>query len=359
MRTALRQKALFTISLFLALQGLNCKSWGRFWEVDKKDESNYTIAGTVSGLTGTGLVLQNNGADSLGITADGSFTFSTTIADGSTYNVTVLTQPSSPNQICSVTNAAGTIAGANVTNVLVNCVNSYTIGGTVSGLAGSGLVLQNNAGDDLSVTGTNFTFATTLLNGAAYNVTVLTQPSSPYQICSLANAAGTVAGTDVTNIVVNCVNSYTIGGTVSGLSGTLVLQNNGGDDLSVTGTSFTFATRIANGEAYNVTVKDNPTGQICHINNNAGAVAGGNVTNVAVTCSSSDFTWVQDAYLKAANAEASDVFGSSVAISGSTIVVGAYLEDSNQTTITNNDGSASGVNGATDSGAAYVFRLTP
>jgi hypothetical protein len=93
MTTALRQKACFTISLFLALQGLNCKSWGRFWEWEKKDDqtATYTIAGTVSGLTGTGLVLQNNGTDSLSITADGSFTFSTPIADGSTYNVTVLT----------------------------------------------------------------------------------------------------------------------------------------------------------------------------------------------------------------------------------------------------------------------------
>jgi hypothetical protein len=160
----------------------------------------------------------------------------------------------------------------------------------------------------------------------------------------------------VTNVVVNCVNSYTIGGTVSGLSGTLVLQNNGADDLSVTGTSFTFATRIADGEAYDVTVKDNPTGQICRIDNNAGAVAGGNVTNVAVTCSGSDFTWVQDAYLKASNAEANDYFGQSVAISGSTIVVGANWEDSNQTTITNDDGSASSDNSASNSGAVYVFK---
>jgi hypothetical protein len=153
--------------------------------------------------------------------------------------------------------------------------------------------------------------------------------------------------------------SYTIGGTVSGLSGTLVLQNNGADDLSLTNNgSFTFATRIADGEAYDVSVKNNPTGQFCRIDNNAGAVAGGNVTNVAVTCSSSDFTWVQDAYLKASNAGASDQFGWAVAISGSTIVVGAPLEDSNQTTITNNDGQPGHPDNdsATDSGAVYVFK---
>jgi hypothetical protein len=320
--------------------------------------NSYTIGGTVSGLAGTGLVLQNNGGNNLTITANGSFTFTTTLLNGANYNVTVLTQPSSPHQLCSVTNASGTVPGANVTNVMVNCVNSYTIGGTVSGLAGTGLVLQNNGGNNLSITSNgSFTFTTTLLNGASYNVTVLTQPSSPNQLCSLANASGTVPGANVTNVVVNCVNSYTIGGTVSGLSGTLVLQNNGADDLSLTASgSFTFATRIADGEAYNVTVKDNPTGQICRIDNNAGAVAGGNVINVAVTCSSSDFTWIQDAYLKASNAEANDQFGWSVAISGSTIVVAAREEDSNQTTITNTDGSASTDNTATDAGAVYVFK---
>jgi hypothetical protein len=173
----------------------------------------------------------------------------------------------------------------------------------------------------------------------------------------VTNATGTVSGANVTNVAVNCVNSYTIGGSVSGLSGTLVLQNNGADDLSVTGGSFTFATRIADGEAYDVTVKDNPTGQICRIDNDAGAVAGGNVTNVAVTCSSSDFTWIQDAYLKASNAGAGDEFGQSVAISGSTIVVGARYEDSNQTTITNDDASASADNSASNSGAVYIFKL--
>ena len=45
--------------------------------------------------------------------------------------------------------------------------------------------------------------------------------------------------------------SYSVGGTVSGLSGTVVLQDNGGDDLSVSGNgSFTFATPVAGGGAY-------------------------------------------------------------------------------------------------------------
>ena len=64
--------------------------------------------------------------------------------------------------------------------------------------------------------------------------------------------------------------------------------------------------------------------------------------------------WTQQAYLKAPNAGAGDYFGYSVAVSGDTVVVGAYGEDSNQTTITNGT-TASADNSASYAGAAYVF----
>jgi hypothetical protein len=59
-------------------------------------------------------------------------------------------------------------------------------------------------------------------------------------------------------------------------------------------------------------------------------------------------TWNQQAYLKASNAETLDLFGFSVALSDNTLVVGAYGEDSSAT------GGESG-NSATNAGAAYVF----
>jgi hypothetical protein len=65
-------------------------------------------------------------------------------------------------------------------------------------------------------------------------------------------------------------------------------------------------------------------------------------------------TWAQQAYLKAANAQEDDVFGFAVAISGDTLVVGSFGEDSSQTTITNGS-NASADNSAGNSGAAYVF----
>ena len=68
-------------------------------------------------------------------------------------------------------------------------------------------------------------------------------------------------------------------------------------------------------------------------------------------------TWVQEAYIKASNGEGGDLFGSNVDIHGDTIVVGNYLDDSSQTTITNGTGSSSD-NNAAESGAVYVYRRT-
>ncbi len=65
-------------------------------------------------------------------------------------------------------------------------------------------------------------------------------------------------------------------------------------------------------------------------------------------------TWNQQAYLKAPNAETSDDFGLSVAISGNTIVIGAESEDSNQTTVTNGT-TASADNSISAAGSAYIF----
>ncbi len=169
----------------------------------------YTVGGTLSGLaSGNTVVLQNNGGDDLNLASNGRFTFSTALADGSSYSVTVLTQPTSPNQVCAVSNGSGTVSGANVTDVSVVCTTvGYHIGGTVSGLFnGYDLVLTNNGGDNLNIT-TNgsFTFATPVPDGEDYSVAILTQPDHPKHHCAVANGSGTVSGADVTDVSVTCV----------------------------------------------------------------------------------------------------------------------------------------------------------
>ena len=436
---------------------------------DATTGGTYSIGGTVSGLSGT-VVLENNGGNNLSVSANGTFTFSSLVAQSAPYNVTVQSNPS--GQVCTVANGSGTVGSANVTNVAVTCAaqgtgGPYSIGGTVSGLSGT-VVLENNGGNNLSVSANGtFTFSSLVAQSAPYLVTVQSDPSG--QVCTVANGSGTVGSANVTNVSVTCVTqaggspvsdnfnrangslganwtdmsvgglaisndavvgthasgnsgdiytgesfgsdqysqiqltstqlsggqwvgpavraqnggqslytgiywwnagspelmlfkllnggwtqlgsahataplpagtllnlsvtgstlsfsengaveitatdtsltggapaimaygtptagnwaggdattggTYSIGGTVSGLSGTVVLENNGGNNLSVSANgTFTFSSLVAQSAPYNVTVQSNPSGQVCTVANGSGTVGSANVTNVAVTC---------------------------------------------------------------------------
>jgi hypothetical protein len=165
-------------------------------------------------------------------------------------------------------------------------VGGYSVGGTVAGLSGT-LVLQDNGGDNLSITANGtFSFPAELQSGAAYHATI--EASPPGQSCTIANATGTVDSANATSIAVTCSTtaaSYSIGGSVSGGSGPVVLENNGGDALTVSDNgSFTFDTNLASGSGYNVTVVTNPPGQSCIVTGGSGTVGTSAVTNVSVSC---------------------------------------------------------------------------
>jgi glucose/arabinose dehydrogenase len=82
---------------------------------------------------------------------------------------------------------------------------TYSVGGTVNGLEGTGLVLHNNGADDLAINANGaFQFATTLAQGQPYLVTVASQPTGPLQDCQVSNAEGTVDTSDIDNIEVEC-----------------------------------------------------------------------------------------------------------------------------------------------------------
>ncbi|MDP1823928.1 MAG: hypothetical protein Q8L48_11825 [Archangium sp.] len=253
--------------------------------------SSFTVGGTITGLSGSGLVLQNNGGGNTTLPS-GSTTFSFPVVSGGAYAVSVLTQPSNPTQSCVVSNAAGTVTTANVTNVNINCTTtSFTVGGTITGLSGTGLVLQNNLGADLTLPSTATTYSFTVPSSSAYAVTVRTQPTSPTQVCTVSNGSGTVTNVNVTNVSINCVSTvFTIGGPVTGLVGSgLVLQNNGAGNLAVSGSSYTF--NAASGSAYSVSVLTQPTNptQVCTVSNATGTVPNGNVTNIGVSCTCSPY----------------------------------------------------------------------
>lgn len=164
----------------------------------------------------------------------------------------------------------------------------YSIGGTVSGLAGD-LVLQNDGGNPITVSAgatgdTAFVFPGRVARGAVYAVTVREQPRG--QTCTVANGSGTIR-TTVGNVRVTCVdNTYAVGGTLSGLSGMLVLQNNGGDPLTLSSNgSFTFDAPIAHGEDYAVSVLTQPgSGLACIVDNGSGTIDAAPVDDIAVSC---------------------------------------------------------------------------
>jgi trimeric autotransporter adhesin len=250
--------------------------------------NTFTLGGTVSGLSGT-VILQRAGGEALSISANGDFAFPTPVVEGSSYAVSVKTQPSGGT--CTVTQGSGVVGSASVTNIAVVCVgNAFAINGMVSGLIGA-VVLQNNGADTQTIsTDGAFTFSTPVTQGKPYAVTVLTQPTD--QTCSVGSGTGTMGAAKVITVAVVCsTNTFSVGGTVSGLSGTVVMQDNGADSTVLnTDGSFTFSSSVAEGSTYSITVQTQPAAQSCTVVNGSGTMGGSNVTNVTVACTTNTTT---------------------------------------------------------------------
>ena len=150
------------------------------------------------------------------------------------------------------------------------------------------MVLQDNGGDNLTVIANgSFTFATKLASGGCLRGH-RPDPAAPGRPAPSPAAPAPSRSANVTNVAVTCTTnapSPAVGGTVTGLTGSVVLQDNGGDNLTVTANgAFTFATKLASGATYAVTVQTQPAGQTCTVTNGTGTIGSANVTNVAVSC---------------------------------------------------------------------------
>ncbi|HSB96023.1 MAG TPA: hypothetical protein VLC91_06230, partial [Spongiibacteraceae bacterium] len=255
--------------------------------------ATYSVGGNIGGLSAAGLVLQNNAGDDLTIAANAtSFQFATSIAAGGDYAVTVATQPA--GLICTVSHGNGSNVNAAVTNVSVICsASTHTIAGTITGLTTTGLVLRNNGADDLAIAAnaTTFQFSTPIADGSGYSVTAFAQPAG--LTCTVSNGVGSDVTTNIHNINIACsVVTVTVGGTITGLTGSgLVLQNNSGDNLTIAAnaTAFEFATAVAYGGGYAVTILTQPAGEFCSITN-ASNIATAQVNDVALICSQTTLT---------------------------------------------------------------------
>jgi len=166
---------------------------------------------------------------------------------------------------------------------------SYTLGGTVTGLGNNtGLVLANGSTTlDVPAGATTFTFAAAIASGTAYSVSVQTSPSG--LDCKVASGGSGTISAKVTNVMVACTaQSYTLGGTITGLGSAsgLVLTNEGGDATTVaaSSTTFTMKTAVPFGAAYAVAVQTNPVNVTCTVTSGSGTMPAANVTSVQVAC---------------------------------------------------------------------------
>jgi trimeric autotransporter adhesin len=262
------------------------------------------VGGSISGLASAGLVLKDTVSGNSVSPASGATSFALpAVATGSSYAVTVMTQPSAQN--CVVTSGGVGVANANVNNVVITCTSQYTIGGTITGtLTGTGLVLKDSvSGNTTTVVpgATSFTITPAVAAGSTYNVSVLTQPASPTEACSVTGGSGTgTANANVTTVVVNCViSTFTVGGTLTGASvgtGLTVKDTVSGNTKIVTAAagSFTITPAVNSGAAYAVTITAQPTNptQSCTVNagTGSGTVTTANVTSVVIHCVTTPFT---------------------------------------------------------------------
>ena len=250
-----------------------------------QNSPTYSVGGSISGLTGTGLVLSDGSQNSYPNPGSTTFTFSSLKSSGNTYHVTVTQQPT--NQICSVSNGSGAITNQSITNISIVCTaSSGLLGGTISGLSTTGLSLTDTVEILPIASGSNnFTFNTMINSGTSYGVSIATQPIG--LTCTISNASGIMSSNGISNVSVNCSPiSYSVGGSISGLNASGLILQNGSDTISIGSgnNSFTLPTALAYGGNYSVSIASQPSGESCSIANSNGTIVGSNISSVAVTC---------------------------------------------------------------------------
>jgi hypothetical protein len=316
--------------IILQLSACGGNSNDRASDQGDQSETRYSISGTVTGLTGNGLVLQNNGADDLIIDADGVFSFATQMIEGDSYAVTIATQPG--YQSCHVINGNGTVTG-DVIDIQINC--SSLVAATLSVVSASTKLLRfswtdvgadhyrllknpdgvsgyTQVGGDLTETQMDETIAAHLTDWV--NASYLVQACSAMDTCIDSEAI------DIAPLMLESIGYLKASNTheENRFGGTVVLSGDG-NTLAVGSKGFP---RISSETVY-IFVRE----------------SGG---------------WRQQASLQALYGDTNDYFGVSLALSddGDRLVVGAPSDDSSATGI---DGDQAN-NSVWNSGAVYLFQ---
>lgn len=159
----------------------------------------FAVGGTVSGLS-TGSLVLTDGTDVVTVPLGAStYVFPTKLVDGSSYAITVQTQP--VGETCEIQNASGTVNGT-ISSAVSCALNQYALGGSVSGLTSGELVLANGTDTVTVASGaTTFSFPNKVNYGVSYSVSVQGLP--PQGACNVTGGTGTVTG-PVNSVHVSC-----------------------------------------------------------------------------------------------------------------------------------------------------------
>ena len=193
--------------------------------------------------------------------------------------------------------AGGVDASANVNGGTGNGT-TYSVGGTITGLSTSGLILDLGVDgvlvESLTMipTATSFTFTAAVPDQSTVSVTIGSQPAG--QTCSVTNGGGIISGADKTNVQITCSAYVTLSGTVTGLplNATLtVTESVTNQTFPVTGSGTsadTYSFSMPNG-SYNLSVTQptSPAMTCTHTTGSTaviGTISGANVTNVNFDC---------------------------------------------------------------------------
>jgi len=168
-------------------------------------DGELAIGGNFTGVTKTGLVLTLNGGSDYAVTPTtsgaGTYYFPNLVETDSQYNVEVKTTPDNVEK-CDVVGARGRAVFATNRVDVVCTFKTHALGGSVSNLTGSGLVLVNGS-DRVAVAAgaTSFAMAKVPQDGV-YGVAILTQPAG--QTCTIANGTGKMGAAGINNLAVTC-----------------------------------------------------------------------------------------------------------------------------------------------------------
>ena len=252
--------------------------------------TTYALGGTISGLSGAGLVL-SDGSGTVAVAAGAaSFTFGAVLTSTAPYSVTVHSVPA--GETCTVAGGSGTAQAAAVSNVVVTCsLVAASLGGSVSGLNGAGLILSNGSSTvSVAVNATQFTLPAPVAYGSSYAVAVTTLPAGI--ACAVTNGTGTMPASAVTNVAVTCTDQpFSVGGAIAGLTTAGLVLANGIETFSfaANASAFTIPTKVAYASHYAVTVETQPVGLACTVNSGSGTMPAANISNVAVVCAARNY----------------------------------------------------------------------